>query len=107
MVNESLRISSDMPGRRVALVDGEFEVCGVDVDGSTVSVVVLTDGGGTASVVCDGALLSRFPDISCAARTTATPNNTIVATTSATWVGPNRDFRCGVSGGRTSGGYGV
>jgi len=57
MVNESLRISSDMPGRRVALVDGEFEVCGVDVDGSTVSVVVLT-GGGAASVVCDGAPLS-------------------------------------------------
>ena len=114
-----------MPGRGVALVDGDVvegvvevdgvvvEVDGVDVDvdldvdGSTVSVVVLTDGGGTASVDCDGAPLSRLPDISCAARTTATPNNAIVATTSATWVGPNRDFRCGFSGGRTSCGYGM
>jgi high-affinity K+ transport system ATPase subunit B len=101
-----------MPGRGVALVDGDVvegvvELDDVDVDGSTVSVVVLTNGGGTASVVCDGAPLSRLPDISCAARTTATPNNAIVATTSATWVGPNRDFRCGGSGGRTSGGYGV
>ena len=83
-------------------------VDGVDVDGSTVSVVVLTDGGGTATVVCGGAALSRLPDISCAARTTAAPNSTIVATTSATWVGPKRDLRAGGSGGRTSGGgYGV
>ena len=43
-----------MPGRGVALVDGDVvegvvEVDGVDVDGSTVSVVVLTDGGGGPS----------------------------------------------------------
>jgi hypothetical protein len=101
-----------MPGSGVALVEGDDVEGGVDVDvdveGSTVSVVVLTDGGGAASVGCDGASLSRFPFSSCPARTTATPNNIIVATTRATWVRPKRDLRGGAPGGGAStGGYGV
>ena len=105
----------DTPGRGVPLVDGDV-VVGV--------VVVVVDGATSTArpsrlscsptaaaqrrVVCDGAALSRLPFSSCAARTTAAPNSTIVATTSATWVRPKRDLRAGVSGGRTSGGgYGV
>ena len=81
----------------------------VVVDGETVSVVVRTDGGGGAAVdVCGGAAVSRSPENNCIASTTATPNSTIVATTNATWLPPNRGFRViGLGAGTAGGGYGV
>jgi hypothetical protein len=83
-------------------------VDGVVADGSITWVVVLTDGVGTAIVVCVGAALSPSPLNSCVASTTARPNNAMVATTSPTCVRPKRDLRSGLSGGRISGGgYGV
>jgi hypothetical protein len=104
----------DTPGNGVPLVEGvvvALVVDGVDVvvdgDGETVSVVVLTDGGvGTAIVVEGGAAVSWSPENSCIASTTATPNSTTVATTSATWLPPNRDFRA-IGAGIADGGYGV
>ena len=72
-------------------------------DGDGVVVTVVVSGGGTASVVCGAEPPPWSPKISTVARTTAAANITIVATTSATCVGPNRDFLFGGAGAGSGG----
>ncbi len=82
--------------------------CLIDVDGDSSDGVVVTvvvsgdgDGDGTASLVCDAEPPPWSPKTSTEARTTAAVNITAVAATSATCVGPNRDF---VPGGQVADG---
>src|SRR5690349_12229085 len=103
----------DTPGSGVPLVVGVVVVAVVVVgvvvvDGETVSVCVVTDGGGPAMVVGGGVAVSWRPLNSCIASTTATANSRIVATTSATWLVLYRDLRAtGSAVGIAGGGYGV
>jgi hypothetical protein len=84
----------------VAVVDGVV----VDAsDGDGLVVMVVVDGGGAASLVCGCEPPESPPDTSTVASTAATANIRIVATTSATCVGPNRDFRVGAAGAGSGG----
>ena len=76
-------------------------------DGDGVVVTVVVSGGGAASVVCGADPSPWSPKTSTVARTTAAANITIVATTSAICVGPNRDFLFGgADAGTGNGGWG-
>jgi hypothetical protein len=83
-------------GDVVAVVDGVV-VDSSEVDG--VVVLVAVDGSGAAIRVWGSAPPELSLDTSTVASTAATANIRIVATTSATCVGPNRDFRVGAGGG--------
>jgi hypothetical protein len=88
-----------MPARPAELVVGDVVVVVGDPDVVvTVSVVILADGG-TASVLWGDGLPSPPLEINSDASTAATPNNTITAAASTTWVLPNRLFRTGGAGG--------
>ncbi|OBA88213.1 hypothetical protein A5662_25435 [Mycobacteriaceae bacterium 1482268.1] len=81
----------------------------VVVDGVTVFVVVLADGG-TVNEARGDVAVSPPPNTSTDARMMATANSPTVAATSTTCVRPNRGLRAGGGVGRETGGgggYGV